>query len=217
VAADEIVGLGDGAPVPLWEDLSANGYDVAQANPAAQPTYHLAHINLLPAVVFDGSDLLSGTAVLPPGPAWTIFAVLMTTSLGIWKWALRLSKDASEVNAGVMKTDAEKLVCIFTDGPGSYHVHQSTPAFVPGLFAICVVAYDGVNQLVNLAATDEITPEATVPSAATGIDIGGNPWQGLEDWIGDIAEIIIYDSALSDGDRTLVENYLEAKYGLSIS
>jgi hypothetical protein len=32
---------------------------------------------------------------------------------------------------------------------------------------------------------------------------------------GDIAEIIIYNSALSDTDRGLVESYLLAKWGIS--
>lgn len=34
-------------------------------------------------------------------------------------------------------------------------------------------------------------------------------------WDGDICEIIIYNSALSDANRTLVENYLLAKWGIT--
>ena len=39
--------------------------------------------------------------------------------------------------------------------------------------------------------------------------VGVNPWDGL------ICEFIIYDSALSDADRSAVENYLIAKWGIT--
>jgi hypothetical protein len=34
-------------------------------------------------------------------------------------------------------------------------------------------------------------------------------------WIGDIAEIIIYNTALSDANRSAVESYLISKWGIS--
>ena len=34
-------------------------------------------------------------------------------------------------------------------------------------------------------------------------------------WIGDIAEIIYYNTALSDSNRVLVESYLGTKYGIT--
>jgi hypothetical protein len=35
-------------------------------------------------------------------------------------------------------------------------------------------------------------------------------------WFGDLAELVVYDAALSDDDRRAVENYLAARYALPL-
>lgn len=54
----------------------------------------------------------------------------------------------------------------------------------------------------------------TVNKVEFGTDIEALP--NRANWSGDIAEIIIYDSALNDTDRYAVESYLAQKYGLTI-
>lgn len=218
VDASQIVGLVDGNPVALWEDLSPNGFDVSQAVPGLQPTYRTGVVNGLPVVRFDGADLLSRLAVPAPGNSWTIFAVVMTNTTNVWKWVIRFTKDASEVNGGMITTDTGKISSIFTDGPWSWHNHLSTPAFTAGVFAICLAGYDFGNiQLVNLGAIDETVPQANVPSIGTRIDVGGNLWSPGEDWNGDIPEIVACNAAMLPADEALCKGYFTGKYGLPIT
>lgn len=45
---------------------------------------------------------------------------------------------------------------------------------------------------------------------------GGNPFAGGFSYVGDIAEVIIFSTALSDADRRAVENYLAQKYNIAV-
>jgi hypothetical protein len=43
-----------------------------------------------------------------------------------------------------------------------------------------------------------------------------NKHTGTYPWHGDIAEIVVYASAVAGGERLMVERYLAAKYGLAL-
>jgi hypothetical protein len=50
------LGLKDGAAVPVFFDLSPNGYSFSEANAARQPRFQASGLNGRPAVEFDGVD-----------------------------------------------------------------------------------------------------------------------------------------------------------------
>jgi hypothetical protein len=48
------------------------------------------------------------------------------------------------------------------------------------------------------------------PAAWTGFTLGQNNYNTIN---GDVAEVLVYNSALSDTDRQGIETYLQNKYG----
>jgi hypothetical protein len=78
---------------------------------------------------------------------------------------------------------------------------------------------DRVSILINKAdqgATNSDTNPASTSNSTYDLHIGSaaGRTEGVF-WEGDIAEVIIYDSALSDTDRGKVEDYLLAKWGIT--
>jgi len=55
------------------------------------------------------------------------------------------------------------------------------------------------------------------PEALPNMYLGGSGTSYEEYWKGDLAEIIVYARHLSDAERTQVEDYLAAKYGVTIT
>ena len=58
---------------------------------------------------------------------------------------------------------------------------------------------------------------ATPGNSTASLLLGSNRYQDVDYnvWNGNISELIIYNAALSDANRALVENYLLAKWGIS--
>jgi len=70
---------------------------------------------------------------------------------------------------------------------------------------------NGITSGVANTATGSTTGDAAFPLmiGSSGDNAGGFPFQG------DMLEILIYNSALSDADRSAVESYLISKWGIS--
>ena len=50
-----------------------------------------------------------------------------------------------------------------------------------------------------------------------GFAVGSDRLIGSRGWIGQIAEVVVFNSKLSDDDRYKVEGYLAEKWGLRVS
>ena len=74
------------------------------------------------------------------------------------------------------------------------------------------VAVDGTNDVFPSGGYHIVSLVLTGPVEVDSISQDRNGAYGLRSWLGDIAEIITYDSALSDTDRQSVEAYLNAKW-----
>ena len=54
-------------------------------------------------------------------------------------------------------------------------------------------------------------------TAGLTTSIGAQGGTGLELMVGDIAELIVYDSVLSAANRATVHSYVQDKYGITVS
>jgi len=208
--ADAITGLVNGDPVATWVDSSINGNDATQSTPAAQPTYQTNEINSLPCVKFDGSDgMMSVTeAALKP---FTKFAVVNITNTAIFRTIL------SSTTAGACQWRIEQ-----TSGLQNFlsqstaNIASSSTGVSTGSWLQLAISYSAIGEYafyLNGVLDGAGTNNVAFSSAQTAI--GSQSGDGTaEQWLGDIAELIVYDTVLSAGDRSLVEGYITTKYGL---
>lgn len=191
--ADAISGLTNGQAVSLWEDSSTNGYDATQAIAGERPTYMTGILNGLPVVRFDDPG-----SVGPAGDG----DQLTTTSIGaLADMSLFLVAKPVDVLSRYALTfggDTRALVYGFANTThwtwfnGSF---TNLAAFNVTKFQ--VVSYTGANTLTG--------------SWAVGGNMGGgntNPFKG------DIAEVIVFDRALSITERQEVTEYLIGKWAI---
>jgi hypothetical protein len=203
--ADAITGLSDGDPVSTWEDSSTANHDATQAL-TVRPVYKTAILNGKAVVRFDGvndrMDLGNLSAVFPS--AATLFVVYTAntdTEYGVY---------CSESNNGFWRESStgNGYISVFrTPRIAGYPTAMpSTGSHYVSVVSSAVdyqVWLDGVDAGVQAAGYEAGTFHSI------GTDIGNGIYLD-----GDIAEVLVYDTALSAPNRTAVEAYLVAKYAL---
>lgn len=225
--------------VTTWVDQSGNGRNATQATQANKPRVTRDDSGRL-LVRFDGvDDVLSCGDVLDSvfagaSAKYTAFAVVKSTSVAatqaIWgKWLntgnqrgplldLRLSagalygglytvlKDASNDLGSRGSTDcynAFKVVAGVFDATASPKTAEHA-LWVNG-------AAETLTVFANTGAANAVNEDNTTP-----LQIGGNGASGSL-LTGDLAEIIIYSRALTDGERNRVTRYLGRKFAIGVS
>jgi len=199
--ADQGVSL-DGSRVTHWADMSGNGYDARMTVTNQQPTLLADGINNEAAIQFDGSDdALFVDSALYLGRPNTIFIVYKRTgntgrtlnSYSGQNWLLGLHGNVSGM---------------YTNG----WVSNNHPANLDETYIATGVSEPSATYFyqngVNL--TENSSPTGIVGN----INIGGADGTPNQPANTQIAEIIIYDRVLNDGERQEVEAYLAKKYGV---
>ena len=188
----------DGQTVETWEN-AGSGNDATEAT--NKPTFKTNIINGLPVIRFDGvnDQLVTGTNTLTqPTMAFcvakhngsgpeTLYAAGLNFLVEVNRTANQLDLYPSPLKAG----------------------------YTSGTFFQSTVLASGSSSQVWLNGSGSGTGSFTT-SAGSDLKIG--VWgPGSDPFTGDIAEIIAYDSVLSDSDREAVEDYLGTKYGITIT
>ncbi len=203
--ADAFTGLNDGDPIARWDDRSGGGNHATQSEKSRRPAYCSSGLGDKPVVRFDGDDFLAtSTAFATP---YTIFSVsqMEGTKNG------RLITSASAgwlLGYGGGKKDVMRA--------GAWVKGEGGPAAdtIPHLYAASgtrakTVFYEGGNLLAS---------SSWGVSGIGRLKLGGGTATGNSELSkGDVAEIIIYNRALSVEELNAVGSYLANKYGLSTS
>jgi hypothetical protein len=192
--------LNDADPISTWNDSSGNGFTVTQATGGLQPIYKISILNGYPVVRFDGSNDALVNAPFALSQPFTVITVVKGGASGSFQDFMFGGGAASlTINtSGNLAVYGGNLVSGTSDIRGGNHV-------CTGIFntvsSACLV--DGIQQGSGDCGTGNYS----------GITIGNNS-SGTSGLNGDLAEGLIYDSALSSTNRGNVEAYLKAKYGL---
>lgn len=221
--------------VTQWNDQSSYANNATSSDGSISPAFAGGELNGLPVVRFDGmndwmstqNDVLTGTGANGEyaGP-FAVFAVL--------KYAQQPNPDynpgALPIQIGNDYNRGHSIYCGFQWCRDLEHIESSIYS-QPGIPAVVNIGdwyvatgdykpyyddpiywgYGGVDSLwVNGIAkgSDSLAWESRVH---------GQLWLGGHyncQFAGDIAEVLVYDSALSDDDRMAVENYLSLKYNI---
>jgi hypothetical protein len=197
------VAAADGETVERWEDQSGQGNHVDQATSGSRPVYHTNIVNSLPAVQFDGSTPThlknTGLSLTQPN---TIFAVAYSNSIANSRWIT----DGTGAARNILGHHTQKWIAYSTSFLGNTAASTMTWVYLTGLF-------NGASSKMRASGAESTgNPGVT---ALTDLFVGAE--QGLTpgvSWQGYIAELLIYNSALSATDITTIETYLATKYGL---
>jgi hypothetical protein len=215
----------NGSLVETWKDKSGNGRDFT-ATGTARPTLTATAINSRSAVTCNGSTntLTGNTAaqgVIRNLAGYTVFAVLRTASIAAGERLafgvgatvlLRTGQTDSRSFIGGRRVAADTLESItgaasdlsvgttFIQTAAVNHAAQSLTGLRNGAAFGLDTTYMAAGVSENVAS-----------SVSVGTQAGGT--YGF--WNGEIAEIVVFNTALSTTDRARVEAYLAAKWGIS--
>jgi len=200
--------------VSMWADQSGNGNHAVQTNTFYQPTYITDELNDNPVVRFtEGEKYLSHPSILTND--YTTFYVLKLTES---QEKLLYYYHAGIINSGDLGFFAEAKWLSTSEGGwgsvgkypswGSYfrtseeyptpeewrvHTHQPEKLYKNG-------------TEVEYLRSDDVH--------AGGLITIGSRSDHMLYFVGDIAEILVYNRILSDSEREFVETYLNAKYDI---
>lgn len=216
----------NGQTVQTWGDLSGNSNDVSQSTASARPVFTTGALNGRPTITFDGTnDYLDGQIAAGNISNYEAFAVsrFSTATQGANdNDVLFLYGNSTNPNdrCGLIRTasnhptGSNQYLCfkegLTLSGPAlnnSYHLfNQRITTTAPRHF----FRLNGAAQAVT-ASTKTL-------NTANFITLGRfNYNAGLHHLTGDIAELIIFNTALNTTQVNIVENYLAAKYNLTIA
>lgn len=205
----------DGDLVYVWPDKSGNGYDMTQATSLSRPVYDQQWVsgNNQPALNFDGSSHNMAAVI----------ATADTTDLTFF--IVFAGDDPSQAPQGQYLFDNETDRFIISSlGPttnvasghsGYYDGAWRDIPFYPGTSAyISVWLFDDAGSDIIFNNTSRYTGTYTPVQLGTKNVIGYNFSQSSSKFDGTIAEIIIYERALTASEIDQVEAYLNTRYNI---
>ena len=208
-----------GSNVTTWNDKSGIGNN---ATAVSNPT--LSNINGVQAMSMNNAPYFTGNISIT-GTTYTCFAVAITTTalpnaLGHDQRLVSLANGTNlDYNA------VNSCVALFNQGNtstiGTYrnNIFTGSNAITRNVVYIAVSQYDGTKGYLwqNGIAGTTTGVASTGTFAITKYGIGNQANPSGEFWVGNIGEIIIYNTALSTSQRQQVEGYLASKWNVSIT
>lgn len=227
----------DGTTLTTWYDINPQLSIPNTFSAGTGITYKASSgINSLPAVAFaDNNTSLSNTLAVPinaPFGSYTVCYVARSTNLTAENTILYNGTSGTNgFGISLTSTGATKV----TYGVSSTFNFGITAAAASGNADIVCVTFDpnsvnGVPQATAAAkaykngggvssdTAKTITVSNWVDPTSGAVRVGNSTASSTTtDFIGEIAEIIIFDNALKKADRQEVEKYLSKKYGITIA
>jgi len=236
--SESLDALSAGANVTSWADQSGNSRTATEQTGGgaapARPTAPANAINFRRAVRFSDPGnsnytflrIPSAPAATPPADDFTLIAVFRSTqtdSSANWYNAPALigGENLGTVNDMGLGINDGRLWFKATSGNtfGNQPVSNVGSNDGTAHIALGVRAKGGTSALfvdgtsVSSSATNNVTL-----NDATGLGIGNqDDPSAASQFAGDIAEVVVYPSALASAERERVESYLALKYGITLS
>jgi len=201
-----------------WADQSGNSNDASQSTSASRPALNTTGQNGYPYLTFDGSDdymLISSVLGLTDYP-FTIFAVFNQDDSTTSEESVCGLNDNSATNEyHTLAADASGDLLRSASNSGTEY--SSTKAYDPEDFTVAVANFDSATSRTVYHQDGSGTTDTNSVAFSGNLDeflIGRLQQSGsTQDFTGDIYEILVYNSILSDNDRQKVLHYLNKKYG----
>jgi hypothetical protein len=193
---------GDGDVIGAWADKSGQVNDATQATTSKKPTRQDGIVGGLPVVRGDtDDDMIISVGALTNETIFAVSSHAVNNASGviIGQPANFFLLYSATVNRVEYKYDNQAVLI--------------TGGFVETSPIILVASYDGTNQNIS------VNGGAFISSAVGSVSHTFTRLfsRGANVLNGDIAEILVYDSALAAGNIALVNAYLSTKWGIAIA
>jgi hypothetical protein len=208
-----------GQSVYQWNDLSGNNRHAIQATSGNRPTWSppASGQNGLGVVSFNGSSSFFDTSMSLNGlSSFSIFLVAKSATSGGWQSALRQQSGFQGFfvmpwtsNGGAV---SPRIILGYDGGTTT----PNTVTLTNGAFnLISFIRNSGVSNVANVNGVLSSTRSANTASLSESVNlsIGRYPQPVAEYFSGSIAEIVIFNRALSPSETSSVESYLKTKWG----
>jgi hypothetical protein len=202
-----------------WQDFSGNFNHASQPNLTKAPTLTQNGLNGKPVLRFDGGDDsmdVAGSSSLALTGDMTTFYVVNIADFATYRvvWAKTAGNLARPYDYYTLPTTG--IPRAFRGGAGGHSSVDALEAPIPGEFSVMGWEVNGGTNLTHyLNGAENGSGPVTVPATDDGnplrIGTRGDDFTRLK---GDLAEIIIYNRALDQTERTQVVSYLNSKYAL---
>jgi hypothetical protein len=214
--------------IQFWADQSLSGSHASQATDANKPTYQNNSMNGMPALRFDGTanQMLFGSSLdrinaLP----LHFFSVTANTkdvrglfdSRPLQGDVFRFFNDGSNSDGNKSGTVGNEIIEFWNNNPAVTKVKLDQNGAI-----LSVVGSLSASSERQLSVFQNSKQEgSTVTGSTDAVQFTsarlGSINTGLDAYFkGDIGEVIYYSSALNTAQRIIVENYLGARYGISL-
>jgi hypothetical protein len=222
--ANAIVDKTDGANISTWSDQSGYSNDVSQVDVSKMPVYNTVILNGLPVLTFDGSDFLERTYDADLNTSeFAVYCVAITTGgTGAYRSIIdnRYDDETNKSGYNYYATDDNKWAFWHGDGTGGNWQAITGSSGISGWTSLCGMhdgsrSYfyengDGKGGASNSYGNATSTNIFTIGAMHNYTNDSEGAW-----FTGQIAEVIVFKKALPLAERTIVDNYIAAKYGLS--
>lgn len=221
--AESITGLADGASITNWPDTSGNSRDASQLTltPDLRPVYKVNIFGSKPAVRFDGSnDELDFSNTAAP-TNFTVFVAWQLKSVHAWTFGpLRWRPGNSGGPGFALDSDTASTSnpikhLVVWNASGTEIANKAGPdeslnlPGTPRAKAIDVWRWDGTTATMRKNGSAQTVGSGTAGYGTVGNNNLGFPYGASGS---DMAEVLVYNVSLSDGDVATVETYLNTKY-----
>jgi hypothetical protein len=197
-----------------WEDQSGTGFLLTPSGDA--PLVTSDALNGLPAVSFDGSTQIQGQIRSMPLSSATIFAVFRyTIDASNNDYLYTLGEDAGAGSQFTLARRSNSRAYHYDGSAQNIGEDGSLPASQWFVSSQVFGARGGVSHDLFLNGSSVLRSTASSPySADVSTIVVGNWTSGTFRFVGDLVELLVYDRALSEWERTEVEEYLRKRAGL---
>ncbi|MDJ1501195.1 LamG-like jellyroll fold domain-containing protein [Xanthocytophaga agilis] len=229
--ASRLTGIANGAKFSSWTDVSGNNNHATQTNATYQPTFKISALNGKPAIKFNAAPYLT-TLGQVDNASVSIFTV---ASLDGNPSAPSVPSDMRQFLVGTPTNESfADYTGIIPFGTGSYtnsfYVGKSFQSST-GYKAVTTDYYplntflllSGVHNESSLSGYAALNGKKGVVLTGSRTSGGsgykytiGRRGDGYSSTNSTIAEVILYKTNLNSSQRIIVENYLAAKYALTI-
>jgi len=237
--ADAITSHSDGDDLTAWSDSSGEGNDITVPGTAARrPHYKTGIINSKPAILFTGSAdeylTTSGIgAIIKGGVDFSVFLVVKPTSVSTNNQLMFGSSTGTDWQAASSASSQNKLI-MGIDNASKFAVYGKdidsdnsigTTLSDDTAYVLSCAYDDSANimwQFIDGTQSDKETSyesgtdsskEATMGAILTS-GRGGTTYSN--EYTGYIAEVVVFDSVLSERNLVDMHHYLGNKYGISV-